>query len=88
MTVQVQPLTCIWPFYDLQLNESDNLPVATGVFFQHSFIVKQWHGLSAVGTLTEKGLRYLLSKCFLMLFKFSSVVGFEFLGHSLTFPGY
>ena len=28
-------------------------------FFQHSIIAKQWDGLSAYGTLTGKGLRYL-----------------------------
>ena len=28
-------------------------------FFQHSAIAKQWHGLTAYGTLAGKGLRYL-----------------------------
>ena len=36
-------------------NENDNPPEATGVFFQHSATEKQWHGLSAVGTLTGTG---------------------------------
>ena len=44
-------------------NENDDPVEATGVFFQHSTIVKQWHGLSAYGTLTGQGLRYLYLQC-------------------------
>ena len=63
--------------------EIDNTPEATGVFSQHSTIVKQWHGLSAYGTLTGKGFAV-----FLQLSKVVSGVRFEFGIHSQTFPGY
>ena len=45
-------------------NENDYPPEATDVFFQHSTILKQWYGLSAYGTLTGKGLKYLYLQCF------------------------
>ena len=45
-------------------NETDDPPETTGVFFQYSTTVEQWHGLSAYETFTGKGLRYLYLQYF------------------------
>ena len=71
----------------ISVSDNYNPPETTGVFFQHSTIVKQWHGLSATGTLTGKERVKVFSvTVFSQLSKFASGVGFGV--HSQTFPGY
>ena len=54
MTVQVQPFTCIWPFYDLQLQWN----------WRSSRSHRFFSSIPPFGTLTGKGLRYLYLQCF------------------------
>ena len=60
-------------------NETDDPPEATGIFFQHSTIVKQWHGFSVYGTLTGKGIRYLYLQCFRNFLNFHLGLDLEFI---------